>query len=270
MVKIDPATKAVEEAERPDDGGSTVEGTENADAKGEVTTDGDLDGMMETYNEIKKNGFVKVEDLEPLLPSYAWIQDGKLKVQPPTWSNKNHGLTDLRKDILRYRAAGYEKTLIPEMLDCGESTVLNACRVFSFMLTNEEDEWTYSRDATGFLLKKFVGGPKEHPEYPLSDGEEDKEEPTPKEESTASVTTGTETVTAKVTPDKTDGSGESMESTDEPESGLRTEALGVAEVMDRSEWRETVRMLLNSEEEGSDEKAEMLMSVLTDGRAGFE
>ena len=281
MVKINPADNPKFSSPR------TVAGSPPG-APGIVKTEGELEEMMETYKEVDETPALSPAEVEPLLPEWADVEDGELYAQPPGWSGR-HGLSDQRKDILQYRAGGHSRQTIEEILDCHQSTVANACRVFEFLLHNESSEWNTNDDpdVCNLLLKTFAAEPRNHPEYPTEDEkdgyecegcgetwdsqsalaghrgncpEADTDYPEPDTpdgtNTTTDVTAGAETVSAKVSHDEATDTAP----VEEPD----TDALCVSEVMDKGEWRETVQVLLNSETPGSDAKAERLMSVLTD------
>lgn len=299
MAKIDPADNPVvyEEAAKS----VTLDGSPPV-APGKVSTETEVEEMIQTYKEMKKTPTLSKQDAKPLLPDWAWIgENGRLFASPPGWES-NVGLSETRKDIVQYRAGGHSKSQIMDIVGSSDSGVYNACRVFSFLLDNEETEWSVNNDAAELLLKTFAGPPRNHPQYELGnektyecdycgksfdgkqglgghashcserpqnkDEEEDKgkEEPSDESEELEDPTpvesrgsTGDVAVVGKSTTDTTS-------STEEPtESALSDskDVLCVSDVMDRGEWRETIRILLNADDPKADEKAERLMEAVT-------
>lgn len=275
-------------AYNPKVGDYTVAGT-SPDPEGEVKTEGELSDMMDAYKDIAREPVPSPENVERLLPNYAYINDdGKLFSTPPGWNSK-FGLTESRKEVLRYLAAGHTKAQVTEFLDCHRSHVDNALSAFGFLL-NEGDQ--VSSETAALLMKTFVGGPKERKGYLIdtsdrltcsdcgevfqdegslrghrnnqytdcgdvsgveSDSSEDEEETTMSTENT----TMTEDTDAEST-EKMDQYYEEDEDT-----------LCVSEVMERDDWRDVVRVLLNSDQDGTDEKADRLMRVLSDPEGPF-
>jgi hypothetical protein len=297
MVKINPA-------DNPKfDGPVTVAGS-SPDDTGTMKTEGELEEMIETYNEIDEKPTLTQAQVEPLLPDYAWFENDQLKASPPGWA-QNFALSEQRKDILQYRAGGHSRTTIEEIVGCSTSAVHNACRVFSFLLHNETvEEWDNHTDAADLLLKTVVGPERKHPEYSTEDEEDgyecegcgatwdsqsalaghrgncdeaDTDYPDPDEDTTDSPED-------TITPDELEERNETRDTTSvkagaetvsakvshdevsdtEPTVEADSDVLCVSEVMSKGQWRETVQTLLNSEEPGSDAQAERLMSVLTE------
>lgn len=290
MAKCNPAYN-------PKLGDRTVAGS-SPGAPGEVTTKGDVEEMMETYAEIENSPPLSPEQVERLLPSHAWYDKDaeRLWSQPDGWSQK-FGLSDSRKDVLQYRAGGHTKEQIVEIKDCSTTHVDNTLHVFDFLLHNEDRQTSnFDEDVSRLLLKTFVGPERKHPKYATEVEREEeltcddcggvfgnagalakhrKDSRTDCGQTT--VTADAETTTADVSggPDPSpstsdqpavgDGGTATMETMDDVTTDQLDDVLCVSEVMDKDEWRNLVRVLLNAKDDNCDKYAERLMDVVANG-----
>lgn len=104
------------------------------------------DELFDRYEEIKNGQYRALHPtwLTDRLPSNAWYDDGKLRVEAPdilSAENSTASLTDLRKEIIKRTHRGHSAREMDEAGVCSESTVSRARRLFKFLL---EDPLLYN------------------------------------------------------------------------------------------------------------------------------